>query len=134
MRRFDQIFLFFVLLNISILWANFTGIFPEHWNPLVKQIEEMKQAFNQSIARYSSLNIDIFTQLGGLAYLTLQSILLILQVFLGAPYYVNLTLKNIIHPYDNMFGIFIDGLMLINYVVFIVWIVDIIRGVRITGW
>lgn len=130
MRRFDQIFLFFVLLNVSILWANFTNIFPERWNPLVQQIEEIKNTFNQSIRQYENIKLDIFTQLGGLAYLSLQAILLVITIFFGAPYYVAQTLKNIVEPYD-IFTPFIDGLMIINYIVFIVWMIDIIRGGRI---
>lgn len=132
MRRFDQIFLFFVIFNVAVLWANFTGVFPEKWCPLIQEIEQIKRTFNESLSNYFEMNL--LTQLGGLAYLSLQGILLVIKIFLGAPYYVATTLKNIIHPYDAQFGIFVDGLMLINYFVFIMWMIDVIRGGRVSGY
>lgn len=132
MGVFNQIFLFFVIFNIVVLWANFTGVFPEKWNPLVLEINQIKETFNKSLNNLQEMNLIM--QLGGLAYLSLQCVVIIIKIFLGAPYYVATTLKTIIHPYDAQFGIFIDGLMLINYFVFIMWMIDVIRGGRVSGY
>jgi len=130
MRGFDQIFLFFVTLNISILWANFTNVFPEKYNPLIDQLKDIQTRFEQFTESFENPNLDTFIQLGGFMY---SATIFALQLFLGAPYFVNQTLRSLIHPYDNIFGIFIDGLMIINYIVFVVWILDILRGGRISS-
>jgi len=125
---FGKVWQAMVFINIAILMANFTGIFPEKWSPYLKGIEE---AYNDIQKEMKNISAQDPTQMlinpGSWGWSLFTGILLVIQVALLAPYYVSVTLNNIFVSLGLP-----DGLgycfMVINYLSFVFWVIDVIRG------
>jgi len=125
---FGKIWKFLFFFNLAVLLVNFTGIFPESWNPYLKGIEESYNTIHEQLTNFSTISEqNILAQAGAMGFIAWIGIKLVLQLTLLAPYYVSVTLDNIFSSL-GVPGVISYSIMLLTYMSFIFWIVDVFRG------
>lgn len=128
MIDFGKLWKAMVFINLAILLANFTGVFPEQWSYNLKPINQTYNTIQQEINKMQNISEqDILQQLGSMGFIMLLGLKLAIQVTLLAPYYVGQIIDNFLFslnipaPIGTVFTI-------ITYFSFILWIVDVVRG------
>jgi len=128
MIDFGKIWKAMVFINLAILLANFSGVFPEQWSPYLKGLEETYSSIQDELNTIQGISEqDVLKHAGAVGFLMVLGLKLVLQVVILAPVYVGITLNNfftslgIPAPIGYIFTI-------ITYFSFILWIVDVVRG------
>ena len=132
MISFGKIWTACVFINLAILIVNFSGVFPEQWNPNLRGISDTYNSIQVQLMNISKMNTNnLLVSMGSWGYVMFLGVMLALKVILLAPVYTAETLSNIFSAFGVPHQIFY-AFTLISYFSFILWVVDVFRG-RIIG-
>ena len=128
MIDFGKLWTTLVFINIAILLANFTGIFPEQWSPYLKGLKDNYVQIQDELKTIQNISEgDILQYFGAYGYLILLGLKITIQVVVLAPYYVSVTLNQLFASLGLPIPIG-TAFMLISYFSFVLFIIDVIRG------
>ena len=128
MISYSKIFTFCFSLSVAIQLVNYSGVFPEAWQPQFGPIVASYQQINQTLHSLSSMSPqDMLINPGAYGYLMFLLLQIVLSVTVLAPVYVGVMLNNLFS------GVGLPSVLgytftVITYLSFVLWIVDVLRG------